>query len=97
MMDYEIDLISTTYSDDVYQTPKETVRSVYAEKLPNNASEFHAALASGFELQFVFRIHDYEYNGEMTVRYDGQVYDVYRTYQINGDWRELYLTTKKRA
>lgn len=96
-MVYEIALISTTFSDDAYQTPREETRVVYAEKMPNNATEFHAALASGYELQHTFKIHEYEYAGEKAVLFDGQTYDVYRSYQINDDWRELYLTTRKRA
>lgn len=96
-MCHEITLIKTALSDDAYQTATESKRVVYAEKKPNHASEFHAALAHGFELQHTFQIHAFEYEGEKTVLYDGQMYDVYRTYTPNADWCELYLTSKRRA
>lgn len=96
-MIHEVTLISEKLSDDAYQTPIETQRIVYAEKVPNHASEFHAALANGFDLQHTLLVHAFEYDGEKVVLFDGQKYDVYRTYQPDTDWCWLYLTTKRRA
>lgn len=87
-------LVSTQRADNAYQTTARQGREVFAEKIPNYANEFKTANASGHELQHIMRVHAYEYECEKEAAYKGQVYEVYRTFQPNDDWIELYLSTK---
>ncbi len=95
-MKEQITLIAATRSTDAYQTKSTGETVVYAEKIPNYGAEFKTAQAGGYELQHIMKVHAYEYSGQKTVRYSGQEYEVYRNFQRNDDWVELYLSTKSR-
>lgn len=93
-MKEQIDLVKVTLSDDAYQTPTRTNRTVFAEKLPVHGNEFHSARASGFDVRHVMRIYSFDYEDEKEAVYSGQPYTIYRTYPKDDDRIELYLTTK---
>jgi hypothetical protein len=93
-MKEQVTLLTTTRTADAYQRRTVTERMVFAEKLPNYGAEFKTASAGGYELQHIMRVHAYEYGGEKAARYNGQEYEIYRTFQKNDDWVELYLSTK---
>ncbi len=95
-MKEQITLIGATLGTDAYQTKTAAEKTVYAEKMPNYGAEFTTANAGGYDLQHTMKIHGYEYSGEKSVRYNGQEYKVYRTYQPNDDWVILYLSTKSK-
>ena len=95
-MSEELTLVSVTYTQDAYQNEIKTRRTVFAEKLPSYSNEFYAAGARGIELQHVMKVHAFEYEGEKLAEYAGQEYDIYRVYNKNEDWCELYLSSKKR-
>lgn len=92
-----ITLVGEKHAIDAYQSKSETSRrEVYAEQLPIYQSEFHAAKASGFDAALIVRIYSFEYQGEKTVICNDKPYEVYRVYQKNADFIELYLTAKGR-
>ncbi|MCL2695438.1 MAG: head-tail adaptor protein [Clostridiales bacterium] len=68
---------------------------LFANRQPVHASEFHAAQAEGREVQHMFEVRPAEYTGETFARYDGQVYQIYRTYQKAENVIELYLSDKR--
>lgn len=90
-------LLTVTRAADAYQTPTTTQRTVFAERLPLYAGEFHSAKASGYDLQHIMKVHAFEYSEEKAAIYNGQEYEIYRMYRKNDDWIELYLSTKERA
>lgn len=68
--------------DDLRQQKRVPVyRTLYAEELPVRMSEFHAAAQHGLKPACAYRIWSVEYMGELLLRVDGQVYDVYRIYK----------------
>lgn len=91
----ELTLISQTIAKDAHQTVTLHETPVYAEKKPLYSGEFHNAKARGKDLQHIMLIHAYEYSGQSRARFDGQEYEIYRHYQPNSDWVELYLSTKE--
>lgn len=95
-MNKQITLVSADRTADAYQTKTTTGRTVYAEKLPNYGGEFTTANAGGYELQHIMKVHAYEYSEEKAAIYKGQEYEIYRTFQKNDDWIELYLSTKSK-
>ena len=74
-------------------TPTET--EVFAEIQSVKMSEFYTALNDGIQPEFIFVLTDYaDYDGEKLVRYDGNLYDVVRTYTpVNG--QTIHITVKK--
>jgi SPP1 family predicted phage head-tail adaptor len=92
-----LELLSTTLSSDAYQTPSIITRTVFADKSPLFGVEFHNAQASGFDVQYVMKVHAFEYDGEKRAIFDGREYEIYRTYEKNDDWTELYLSTRETA
>ena len=74
-------------------TPSEW--TVFAEIRSVKASEFYKALNDGIEPQYVFVLTDYaDYDGSKLVRYNGQLFDVVRTY-TPVDGQPLEITGKQ--
>lgn len=96
-MKAQIELITEALSDDAYQTPTQTSKAIFAEELPKTSNEFHSARASGKELQHVFKVHAFEFSGQTVARYQGREFEIYRTFQKDDDWIELYLSSKGKA
>lgn len=96
-MKAQVELIGVTLSDDSSQTETKTGTMVFAEELPKYSSEFHSARSSGKDLQHVMKVHAFEYSGQTLAKYQGKEFDIYRTYQKDDDWIELYLSSKGKA
>lgn len=72
-------------------TPKG--RQVYAEIKSVRMSEFYKALNEGIEPTFVFTMTDYaDYDDEKLCEYNGELYDIIRTYVKN---QSIELTVRK--
>lgn len=96
-MDSVIDLISTAYIKDEYgvDQPQNVAREVFCQIGPITRAEFAAAGRNGLNPSFVATVWAGDYEGERTVRYDGQGYAVYRAYPPPGsDYIELYCERK---
>lgn len=95
---YPIDLITvTTEKDDLNQIVEKTrtTASVFAEIGSVSQTEFFSGGRMGLNPSLKAVIYDFEYNGEPIVKYNGNLYSVYRVYYVNGtDKVELYLEEK---
>lgn len=92
---YPIDLVQvTTEKDDLNQIVEKTrtTATVFAEIGSVSQTEFFNGGRLGFQPSLKATIYDFEYNDEPIVRYNGNLYSVYRVYYVNGtDKAELYL------
>lgn len=52
-------------------------------------NEFYAAAQTGLKPEITFIVHNFEYNGEKEVEFEGQKYRVIRTYLANSEEIEL--------
>lgn len=69
-----------------------TERMVYCNVRSVGMSEMYAAQSHGLKPEYVFDLLDYaEYEGEKSVKYNGEYYNVLRTY-INGEKIEITVT-----
>lgn len=95
--DHELTLIGETYTyDDIgNQLPAETETTVLCGLKSVGRSEFYNAALAGLRPSLVFIIHGYEYNGEKKVEYEGERYNVLRTYST--DFEEVELTCERVA
>lgn len=71
-------------------------REVFAKVLSVKRTEFYAAAMANIRPEYVFAIADRdEYRNEKVVRYEGQTYDVIRTYGKPGE-KTLEITVRMR-
>lgn len=68
-----------------------TSRQVFCKKQSVTRNEFFAGGRSGLNPAFVFTVFSGDYLGESLVEYNGMTYSVYRTYQTDDDYIELYV------
>ena len=68
-----------------------TSRQVFCKKQSVTRTEFFAGGRSGLNPAFVFTVFSGDYHGETLVEYDGRSYSIYRTYQPEDDYMELYV------
>ena len=90
----KLTLISDTYSgetDDIGQ-PEASAASVdiIAEVREVTQSEFMQGKQDGLSPVFVFRVSSFIYSGQTIVEYLGDRYSIYRTYQPDENYIELY-------
>jgi hypothetical protein len=69
-------------------SPKE--KAVFAKVVSASSAEFWRAGQTGLGADYKAEVWSFEYNGEVQVRFNNALYDVYRTY-VRGDKTELYL------
>ncbi len=88
----KIKLISqTSDQDEIGQiTPKETSKEIIAEVVNVSRTEFMEGSQNGLSPAFSFRISSFGYSGEKTVEYLGARYEVYRVYEADQNYIELY-------
>ena len=93
--DNELTLIGQTYTDDEIgnQIPTETETVVLCGVKSVGRTEFYNAAATGLRPAVVFVIHDFEYNGESVVVFEGVRYSVIRSYSTG--FEEVELTCQK--
>lgn len=78
----------------VQRKTESATRDVFAQADSVSRAEFFAAGENGLKPEYRFTMLDAEYNGETTVKYNGGVYSVYRTYHARTDIIELYVQRK---
>lgn len=92
---FPIDLKTvTTEKDELNQVVEKTrtTKTVFAEISSVTQTEFFNGGRLGLQPSLKATIYDFEYGGESIVKYNGNLYSVYRTYAVNGtDRLELYL------
>lgn len=79
-----------TYDDignPIESEPIETV--IFCEVNSITRSEFYNASIAGLKPSIVFKIHSYEYNDEIKIKFDNKDYKVMRTYSNNTEEIEL--------
>lgn len=89
----EITLIKKTASgrDSLGQVTYTTSeKTVIAETLPQSRSEFFMAGQIGITADIAFRISYFDYTNELAFRYNGQVYRIYRKYEVDDAHIEIY-------
>jgi len=92
---FPIDLVElTTEKDSLNQVVEKTrtTKTVFAEISSVSQTEFFSAGRLGFQPSLKATMYDFEYDQEAIVKYNGNLYSVYRIYYVNGTDRvELYL------
>lgn len=61
---------------------------VLANRLPVHSSEFYQSSKEGYIISQVLEIHSIEYEGQTTLKYEGDVYNIKRPYDT-GEYIEL--------
>lgn len=90
--DDEIILISVSSGVDEDGFPTDGVpikTSVMANRLPVNSSEFYQSSKEGYIISEAFEIHTIEYKGEQSLTFEGDSYQIRRTFRKD-DYTELY-------
>lgn len=89
-------LLKTTYTTDKYgqQIPTQEAHVVFCERHSISRNEFFNAGRNGLNPQFEFTVFKGDYMGETVCEYDGQSYSIYRTYETDSDYIELYVERK---
>lgn len=93
--DNELTLINKTYVKDEIgqQIPSESKASILCGVKSIGRNEFYNAAVANFKPTLTFIIHAYEYNKQETVEFEGQRYNVIRTYSTS--FEELELICEK--
>jgi len=93
----KIALLKTTYTQDdlgEWVEASEEV-NVFAYVSSVTMSEFYQAGLQGMKPEYRFLIWQTEYSGEELLKYDDNIYSIYRTYLRDDGRIELYVTLKK--
>ena len=92
----QITLISETKTQDEYGVWRSTgtERTVFAQVDSVTRSEFFEAGRNGLNPEYRFTLFFADYDGERTVKYNGNAYGIYRTYHARTDIIELYAERK---
>ena len=95
-MDDTLILFTTTYEKDKYgqQVPVNIEKEVFCKRASVGRNDFYNAGRNGLNPQFVFTIFKGEYEGESMCKYNGLTYYIYRTYETDDDYIELYVERK---
>lgn len=93
--DYELTLIGyeTEYDEIGQEINVPAERKILCGIKSIGRNEFYAAAQAGLRPEITFIIHNYEYNGEKEVKFEGQKYKVIRTYST--DFEEMELVCEK--
>lgn len=96
MTDTVIYLIAETHARNDFgaDVTTETRRKVFCSLKSVGRSEFYAAEQIGLALDHVFITNPINYKGERIVEYQGDRYEVTRTYQPTNDTLEIYAGHK---
>lgn len=95
-MDDTLKLLSTTYTNNKYgvPVPTQTAKEVFCKRESVSRSEFFNAGRNGLNPEYVFTVFKGEYGGETVCEYNGLTYAIYRTYETDSDYIELYVQRK---
>lgn len=89
--DYELTLIGyeTEYDEIGQEINVPVERKILCGVKSIIRNEFYAAAQTGLKPEITFIVHNFEYNGEKEVEFEGQKYRVIRTYLANSEEIEL--------
>jgi len=81
--DHKLTLISQTIKEDEIgnQIPVKTRKTILCKVKSVGRSEFYGAATAGLRPEIVFVVHEFEYNDEREVEFEGERYKVIRTYR----------------
>lgn len=90
-MNEVLTLINVSYTTDEIGNDKKIISEtdVFCEVTSAGRAEFFSAAQAGLRPEYKFKIWTLDYNNQTKVRYDGQEYDIYRTFKSH-DIMELY-------
>lgn len=92
-MDSVVKLISERQEQDengVFHAVKKK-RQVYCKVSSVTGREFFDGGRNGLNPEYRVKVFAGDYKGERALEYNGQTYAIYRTYQTDGDYMELYV------
>ena len=89
-------LIAQTFTEDALkqQIAQDTERKVFCEVSSIQASEFAQAGQEGLKAEWRVKVFRYDYQGERAAIWNGQRYEIYRTYLGKNEKIELYLARR---
>ncbi|MEG2639123.1 MAG: phage head closure protein, partial [Clostridiales bacterium] len=82
------------YSDVVYLLPDHT--QIYADVSSVKRSEYYAALQAGTQADVVFTIRSFDYRNEKELEFEGDIYNIIRTYEKTKDDIEIICQRAER-
>lgn len=96
MQDTTIQLIKEVITPDSVgnQIVTKVEKTVYATVLPISQNEFFQARTLGINPRAKFEVVWAEYDEETLLRWNGQLYDIYRVYEREDEMIELYAQRK---
>jgi len=86
---------ATTLDDLGQMIETVTTSKVQVTEKPISSSEFFKAHQEDIQASVLLEMSRFKYNGENEVEYNGQTYEVYRTYPLGISKIELYLSERK--
>lgn len=88
----KIKLIAETVTTDAIGQPTttETAVELICEVRNCSQSEYMTGRQSGLMPSYVFRLSIFAYTGQKVIEYNGARYSVYRTYEADDNYVELY-------
>lgn len=95
-MDDVLYLLSSVSTQDDNGVWRETLTETQVFCTVGNITraEFFNAGRNGLNPQFEFTIFFGDYGGQELLKYNGEVYSIYRTYRTDSDYLELYAEKK---
>ena len=72
-----------------FSTSTATEVDVWADQKSAGRTEFYQSAQAGMKADIIFGIHTSDYSGQTEIEYEGQIYEVTRTYQKGLDVVEL--------
>lgn len=95
-MDNVIRLLSPIEAKDEYGVTRQTYesREVFCRVDSVTRAEFFEGGRNGLNPSFRMTMFHGDYDGESLLEYQGKSYSVYRTYQTDSDYIELYVERK---
>ena len=85
---------TVTLNDYKQEVKTETRSQIFAKKESVSRSEFYNGGKAALQPEFKLTTAIIDYNGELEVELDGVRYGIYRTYNVNQDYIELYCEKK---
>lgn len=79
----------------VPQAVQQTERDIFADVTSVTGNEWFEGGRNGIVPEYRMIVFKYDYQGEQLLRYNGTVYQIYRTYERRTDELELYCAKRK--
>lgn len=73
----------------------EIERELLVEVQSVNSSEFFSGQQGGLAPEYRFRINSFGYKGERICEYNGKIYSIYKTYESDNNYIELYVEEER--